>query len=113
MNVQHQREPAEEFYRKYYSPETLFITHCEFSLIRGPTLAYNLIDIHRKSGRNTPLHVVVMNGGYCAFFPWFTELCNGTYWSETRLDERRPESAEFIRLAKEKYYGKGHDERPI
>jgi hypothetical protein len=40
-----------------------------------------------------------MHGGYVGFFPWFPELCNGTYWAADRLDPKRPENEEFLELA--------------
>jgi rhodanese-related sulfurtransferase len=114
VNCQHDYYMVQNLYSKLYTPDTLFVLHCEFSHWRGPTAAQNLIDIHKRSNyRKKPLFVVFMDGGYSSFFPWFTELYDGTYWPWEKLDPAKPGTAEFVRLAAEFMKKKSHDSSPL
>jgi M-phase inducer tyrosine phosphatase len=100
MNCEWFQENLVRLYSKLYSPDTLFIFHCEFSQRRGPTSASIMVQLHKQSKRRSePLHIVIMDGGFASFYAWFPELCVGTYWPELRIDPTRPENAEFLRLA--------------
>lgn len=102
INCQHDWDKVQRLYSKLYSPDLLFVFHCEFSQYRGPTSVQTMINLHQQSNRRSePLHIAVMDGGYASFYPWFRELCDGTYWPEVRLDPSRPEDKEFLKLAHE------------
>jgi hypothetical protein len=89
------------FYEEHYSPTTLFVIHCEFSAIRGPTVAHRLIKLH-PCGPHAfePLWIAVLDGGFSKFYPKYQHLCDGEYWPEGRLDHRKPKNSEFLKRAR-------------
>jgi rhodanese-related sulfurtransferase len=70
-------------YDQEYSPTTLFIFHCEFSAIRGPTAIKRFQEQHACAG-GTPstLHAFVLDGGFCDFWAAHPDYCDGQYLSE-------------------------------
>lgn len=60
--------------------KTLLVFHCEYSLLRGPTMAAHLRKLDRIHNENrypqlTYPDVVVLEGGYKSFFDKYTHLC--------------------------------------
>jgi rhodanese-related sulfurtransferase len=106
INCPHHYRTVQRLYSKLYKPDRLFIFHCEFSHARGPSAAKNFIESH-DLGRhsNDPLMVVVMDGGFSSFYPWFTELCQGKYWPEAKLAPGSTGNDEFLRLVRKSRKG--------
>jgi rhodanese-related sulfurtransferase len=101
INCLHHDADVRRLYAKLYKPDTLFIFHCEFSHARGPTAAKTFKDVHAGSANSgKPLLVVVMDGGFSSFYPWFTELCEGKYWPEAKLGPGTTGNEEFLRLVR-------------
>lgn len=60
--------------------KTLLVFHCEYSLLRGPTMASHLRKLDRLHNADqypylTYPDVVVLEGGYKSFFDQYTHLC--------------------------------------
>lgn len=72
-----------ELYGKTYSPDTLYIFHCEFSQYRGPKGIRLIKRLHKESANHEkPINAFVLDGGYSAFWPDNRSYCDGGYRSE-------------------------------
>jgi rhodanese-related sulfurtransferase len=93
-------DPGELRSRFFADPasRTLFVFHCEFSRVRGPSLAGFFREIDRSVNVYPKLHyqnVYILDGGYAEFFRRFPEACDGGY---TRMfDPKARENGELVR----------------
>jgi M-phase inducer tyrosine phosphatase len=80
------------------NPRCVFVFHCEFSQVRGPSLAGFFREIDRSINVYPRLHypdVYILDGGYSVFYRKFGGWCKGGY---TRMfDQKARESGELIR----------------
>lgn len=83
INISLQAHLEEEFMLNpcaFSSVKTLLIFHCEYSLLRGPTMASHLRKIDRLRNADRYPHltypdIVVLEGGYKCFFDKYAILC--------------------------------------
>ncbi|QLG72199.1 hypothetical protein HG535_0C05530 [Zygotorulaspora mrakii] len=81
INISSREELEHEFIQNGRNSHNLLIFHCEFSSYRGPLLASHLRNCDRMVNYdNYPdlyyPDILILDGGYKAFFDEFPELCN-------------------------------------
>lgn len=69
--------------------KTLLVFHCEYSLLRGPTMALHLRKLDRLHNADrypylTYPDILVLEGGYKSFFDKYTHLCTPQGYVEMR-----------------------------
>jgi M-phase inducer tyrosine phosphatase len=79
-------------------PRAVFVFHCEFSQVRGPSLVGFFREIDRSMNVYPKLHypnVYILDGGYSEFYHAFPECCLGGY--VRMFDQKARENGELLR----------------
>jgi rhodanese-related sulfurtransferase len=72
-----------EFFEKIIAPKTLYIFHCEVSLVRGPMTCRKFRICNAKAGyAEDAIAAFVLDGGFSSFYPSHREWTVGRYVTE-------------------------------
>jgi M-phase inducer tyrosine phosphatase len=81
----------------------LIIFHCEFSILRGPTMAQQFRRLDRQINiDNYPYlsypDILILDGGYCKFFSDYKHLCDGSYIEMKNINYEKLCDLEFKKV---------------
>jgi hypothetical protein len=75
-------EDFEEVFHKFYTENTCFVFHCEFSKVRAPLRLKQFLQIGRSQGIESMPHCYVLDRGYSVFYVLHSEQCVDGYRRE-------------------------------